>query len=164
MSEGWLRALRDTVDLRDRVHLVALVDLDAVVAVLAAHRHDLAFDLVVPAARHQVVTTGRCAKRARRVGRSDGQQPGAVPVAYHGGAVSRPPTRHHAKPQVPARTTPGQGGDRQRRSGRDPRFCYGDADRQAPDDRWARQHAKSGYDVRRHCQCRNRPACRRAAA
>ena len=77
MSEGWLRALRETPELRERVALIGLVDLDAALArsradangfgaaiasddlqaVLGAEKPDLVFDLVIPAARHQVVTT-----------------------------------------------------------------------------------------------------------
>lgn len=74
MSDGWLKALRETPVLAARVLVVGLVDLDAGVAQARAEKHgltvpvssdlaailartqpDMVFDLVVPAARAQVV-------------------------------------------------------------------------------------------------------------
>jgi predicted dehydrogenase len=77
MAKGWLRALAETPALKDAVEIVGLIDLDLSVAkalaeefslpdavigsdlnaVLEATRPDLVFDIVVPAARHRVVTT-----------------------------------------------------------------------------------------------------------
>lgn len=77
MSNGWLRAIRDTDVLRDAVTIVGFVDLDADVArsraaehgwaaaaigidlgaMLADLRPDIVFDIVVPPARAQVVET-----------------------------------------------------------------------------------------------------------
>jgi predicted dehydrogenase len=77
MAKGWLRAIRDAPDLRERVQLVGFVDLnlhaakalqaefgpaDAVVdtdlaAVLSTAKPKLVFDVAVPSARHDVVMT-----------------------------------------------------------------------------------------------------------
>jgi predicted dehydrogenase len=77
MSKGWLKAIAETPALAGRVVIVGLVDLDLAAAqalrgqfglteavvgidlagVLAEVKPDLVFDVVVPAARHQVVTT-----------------------------------------------------------------------------------------------------------
>lgn len=77
MAKGWLRALAGTPALQDAVKIVGLVDLDlgaaealarefsitdAVIggelsAVLKTTRPDLVFDIVVPSARHDVVST-----------------------------------------------------------------------------------------------------------
>lgn len=76
MSNGWLRALRETPELAASVRMAGFVDLDPAVAqaraaeygwhdaatgsdlaaMLAAVQPDVVFDLVVPAARHAVVT------------------------------------------------------------------------------------------------------------
>jgi predicted dehydrogenase len=78
MARGWLRALSEAPDLMGRVEIVGLVDLDLAAAeklrgefalagaqtgadleaMLAATRPDLLFDVVVPAARRDVVLTG----------------------------------------------------------------------------------------------------------
>lgn len=78
MAKGWLRALSEAPELRDRVQVVGLVDLDLAAAerlrqefnldtaatgtdldrMLGATKPDLLFDVVVPQARHDVVTTG----------------------------------------------------------------------------------------------------------
>ncbi|MFN4154128.1 MAG: Gfo/Idh/MocA family protein [Paracoccaceae bacterium] len=76
MSKGWLRAIEDTPELRQTIKIVGFVDLDAELAaeraaltgdgsatsgsdlgaMLAQTRPDLVFDVVVPPARHDVVT------------------------------------------------------------------------------------------------------------
>jgi predicted dehydrogenase len=75
MADGWLRALKETPDLAAKVQLVGLVDLNCDTARALAGRHglevacgtdlesmladlhpDLVFDLVVPPARHGVVS------------------------------------------------------------------------------------------------------------
>jgi len=78
MARGWVKALREQPDLIGRVELVGLVDLDLDAAkalgdafglenvttgtdlgdVLRATRPDLLFDVVIPGARKDVVTTG----------------------------------------------------------------------------------------------------------
>ena len=78
MARGWLRALAEAPDLKGRVRVVGLVDLDPAAAeklrsefalegavigtdlgqVLAATKADLLFDVVVPSARRDVVMTG----------------------------------------------------------------------------------------------------------
>lgn len=78
MSKGWLKAIAETPRLRDRITVVGLVDVDraaadrladafglghAVIgtqlaAVLSEARPDLLFDVVIPAARQDVVATG----------------------------------------------------------------------------------------------------------
>ena len=78
MSRGWLKAIAETPSLSDRITVVGLVDLDrgaadrladafglghAVIgtdldAVLNDARPDLLFDVVIPAARQDVVATG----------------------------------------------------------------------------------------------------------
>src|SRR5882724_4819232 len=78
MARGWLRALAEAPDLKGRVQVVGLVDLDpaaaeklrgefalegAIVgtdldAMLGATKPDLMFDVVVPSARRDVVITG----------------------------------------------------------------------------------------------------------
>ena len=78
MSSGWLKAIAETPPLRDRIAIVGLVDLDraaadrladafglgqAVIgtdldAVLGELEPDLLFDVVIPAARPEVVATG----------------------------------------------------------------------------------------------------------
>ena len=78
MARGWVKALREEPDLIGRVDLVGLVDIDPKAAealrdafslsdialgtdlatVLAATRPDLLFDVVIPAARADVVATG----------------------------------------------------------------------------------------------------------
>ena len=78
MSKGWLKAIAETPNLRDRITIVGLVDLDraaadrladefglghAVIgtdldAVLEEAKPDLLFDVVIPAARQDVVATG----------------------------------------------------------------------------------------------------------
>jgi predicted dehydrogenase len=78
MSKGWLKAIAEAPDLVGRVRVVGLVDLDLAVAraraeefglsdvvigsdlnaVLAQTKPDLLLDVVVPAARHEVVATG----------------------------------------------------------------------------------------------------------
>lgn len=74
MAEGWLKALRDTPELAEKVRLAGLVDLNPATAEALAARHDLSvpvgadlgamlqrvrpdvvFDLVVPPARFAVV-------------------------------------------------------------------------------------------------------------
>ena len=74
MSDGWLRALRDTPALAKCIGLVGMVDLDLATATARAAKHnlsvpvgtdlaamlaqtrpDMVFDLVVPAARDGVV-------------------------------------------------------------------------------------------------------------
>ena len=77
MAKGWLRALAETPALKGAVDIVGLVDVDLSAAealaeefsladaitgshlnaVLEATRPDLVFDIVVPSARHQVVST-----------------------------------------------------------------------------------------------------------
>lgn len=77
MSEGWLKALRTINQLRPSVQITGFVDLDQTCAqtcaagwdggaapfgtslpeMLAKVRPDIVFDIVVPAARHEVVTT-----------------------------------------------------------------------------------------------------------
>ena len=76
MSDGWLTALREVPELASGIRLVGLVDLDLasakaraakhnldvdtgtdLSALLARHKPDLVFDLVVPVARAQVVKT-----------------------------------------------------------------------------------------------------------
>lgn len=77
MAKGWLRALAGTPALQEAVEIVGLVDLDLgtaealaqefslidvvigaeLSAVLEASRPDLVFDIVVPSARHGVVST-----------------------------------------------------------------------------------------------------------
>lgn len=77
MSDGWLKALRETPELSDAVRVVGLVDLDQEIARSRAQKHglqevkigsdldamlaelkpDLVFDLVVPPARHGVVSS-----------------------------------------------------------------------------------------------------------
>src|SRR5690349_14410025 len=77
MSKGWLKAIAETPDLASRIAIVGLVDLnlaaaealraefgldDAAVgtdlaALLGEAKPDLVFDVVIPAARHDVVTT-----------------------------------------------------------------------------------------------------------
>jgi len=78
MAKGWLRALREQPELKDRVQIVGLVDLDLSAAerlrqefnldtaatgteldrMLSVTKPDLLFDVVVPQARHDVVMTG----------------------------------------------------------------------------------------------------------
>lgn len=78
MARGWVKALRDEPDLIGRVELVGLVDLDLRAAkmlrdefdltdvvlgtdlaeVVTAAQPDLLFDVVIPAARQEVVATG----------------------------------------------------------------------------------------------------------
>jgi predicted dehydrogenase len=78
MAKGWLRALSEAPELKGRVAIVGLVDIDPVaaealrqefgldsaatgtdlVAMLAASKHDLLFDVVIPSARREVVLTG----------------------------------------------------------------------------------------------------------
>ncbi len=78
MSKGWLKAIAETPDLRDRITIVGLVDLDRAAAdrladefrlghtligtdldaVLGEAKPDLLFDVVIPAARQDVVVTG----------------------------------------------------------------------------------------------------------
>ena len=78
MARGWVKALREEPDLIGRVDLVGLVDIDLtatralrdafslsdialgtdLAAVLAATKPDLLFDVVIPAARANVVATG----------------------------------------------------------------------------------------------------------
>jgi len=77
MSKGWLKAIAETPDLASRIAIVGLVDLnlaaakalrsefgldDAAIgtdlaALLGEVKPDLVFDVVIPAARHDVVTT-----------------------------------------------------------------------------------------------------------
>lgn len=77
MAKGWLRAVQSTPDLRDALRIVGLVDLDEATAhglaaefgltgivigtdlrdVLEETSADIVFDVVIPAARHSVVTT-----------------------------------------------------------------------------------------------------------
>ncbi|WP_306833858.1 Gfo/Idh/MocA family protein [Neorhizobium huautlense] len=77
MAKGWLRAVQSTPDLRDALRIVGLVDLNEDVAqalaaefgladvvigtdlqtVLEATKAEIVFDVVIPAARHVVVTT-----------------------------------------------------------------------------------------------------------
>jgi predicted dehydrogenase len=77
MAKGWLRAVQSTPDLRDALRITGLVDLNESVAQALAAEFDLAgvvigtdletildqtaadivFDVVIPAARHSVVTT-----------------------------------------------------------------------------------------------------------
>jgi predicted dehydrogenase len=77
MSKGWLKAIAETPELASRITIVGLVDLnlaaaealraefglnDAAIgtdlaALLAEVKPDLVFDVVIPAARHEVVTT-----------------------------------------------------------------------------------------------------------
>jgi predicted dehydrogenase len=76
MAKGWLRAVQSTPDLKDALHIAGLVDLDQSAAQSLADEFDLAdavtgtdlravldetkadivFDVVIPAARHSVVT------------------------------------------------------------------------------------------------------------
>lgn len=76
MAKGWLRAVQSTPELRDALRIAGLVDLDERVAralaeefglanavvgtdlvkVLAQTEADIVFDVVIPAARHSVVT------------------------------------------------------------------------------------------------------------
>ena len=78
MAKGWLRALNEAPELKGRVTLVGLVDLDLAAAdalrqefgldtavtgtdldqVLTATKPDLLFDVVIPSARQQIVMTG----------------------------------------------------------------------------------------------------------
>ena len=77
MAKGWLKALRDAPELRGRVEIVGLVDLNADAAealraefgltapidtdlerMLAATKPELLFDVVVPSARRDVVLAG----------------------------------------------------------------------------------------------------------
>ena len=78
MSKGWLKAIAETPDLKDRITIVGLVDLDRAAAdrladefglghavigteldtVLVEAKPDLLFDVVIPAARQDVVATG----------------------------------------------------------------------------------------------------------
>lgn len=78
MAKGWLRALQTTPQMQQSVTIVGLVDLDRNTAqaiadefnlhqvvigtdlptVLADTRPDILFDVVIPVARHSVVTTG----------------------------------------------------------------------------------------------------------
>jgi predicted dehydrogenase len=77
MAKGWLKALADAPELKGRVEVVGLVDLDRAAAerlksefglsaqtgtdldaMLTATRPDLLFDVVVPSARRDVVLTG----------------------------------------------------------------------------------------------------------
>jgi len=78
MARGWVKALREEPALVGRVELVGLVDLDLkaaealrdafgltaattgtdLAAVLSAAKPDLLFDVVIPAARHDLVATG----------------------------------------------------------------------------------------------------------
>ena len=78
MAKGWLRALRETQELRDSIDLVGLVDLDRDAASALAVEFelgdivigtdladtlrrcdaDLLFDVVIPSARHAVAATG----------------------------------------------------------------------------------------------------------
>lgn len=78
MSRGWLKAIAETPSLRERITVVGLVDLDRIAAVRLAEEFglghavigtdldavlseanpDLLFDVVVPAARQDVVETG----------------------------------------------------------------------------------------------------------
>lgn len=77
MAKGWLRALRSAPELKDKIRITGLVDLhrptaEALAAefelgevaigtdlaqMLDSERRDLVFDIVIPAARHDVVTT-----------------------------------------------------------------------------------------------------------
>lgn len=77
MAKGWLRAVQSTLELKDSLQIVGLVDLNADVAralatefglsgavigtdlpsVLEETQADILFDVVIPAARHSVVTT-----------------------------------------------------------------------------------------------------------
>lgn len=77
MSRGWLKAIAETPTLHERLTIVGLNDLDAAAAdrlaaefglktaaiepnleaLLAGTKPDLVFDVVIPAARHQVVST-----------------------------------------------------------------------------------------------------------
>ncbi len=77
MSKGWLRAIASNPDLADSITIVGLVDLNRETAeklaaefgldsavigsnlseVIAATKADLVFDIVIPAARHDVVST-----------------------------------------------------------------------------------------------------------
>ncbi len=78
MAKGWLKAIAETPGLQSTVRIVGLVDVnpqaakalaeafeltDVVIgssleAVLAETRADILFDVVIPAARHEVVSTG----------------------------------------------------------------------------------------------------------
>ena len=78
MSKGWLKAIAEAPDLRDRITIVGLNDLDRsaadrlavefglthaaigtdLPALLTDARPDLLFDVVIPGARHDVVATG----------------------------------------------------------------------------------------------------------
>jgi predicted dehydrogenase len=78
MARGWVKALREQPDLAGKVELVGLVDVNLaaaealrdafglqgvalgtdLAAMLAATAPDLLFDVVIPAARQEVVTTG----------------------------------------------------------------------------------------------------------
>ena len=78
MARGWVKALREQPDLAGRVELVGLVDLNVqaaealrdafgltrvttgsdLAAVIAATKPDMLFDVVIPAARRDVVATG----------------------------------------------------------------------------------------------------------
>ena len=77
MAAGWVRALQDAAELKGRVQLVGLVDVDLAAAeglkkefgldaqtgtdldaVLRATKPDLLFDVVIPSARRDVVLTG----------------------------------------------------------------------------------------------------------
>jgi len=77
MSNGWLKAIRETARISERIEMVGFVDLDPDVAATRAREHgftdaatggdlsamlgetkpDLVFDLVVPPARREVVET-----------------------------------------------------------------------------------------------------------
>jgi len=77
MAKGWLRAVQSTPELRDTLRIVGLVDLNNNVAqalaaefdlgdvvigtdlqkILEATKAEIVFDVVIPAARHAVVTT-----------------------------------------------------------------------------------------------------------
>ena len=78
MAKGWLRAVRDTPHIKDAIEIVGLVDLDRATAealatefnlqqavigtdlevVLAETRPDILLDVVIPNARHSVVSAG----------------------------------------------------------------------------------------------------------
>jgi predicted dehydrogenase len=77
MAAGWVRAIQDSAEVKGRVEIVGLVDLDPAAAenlkqefglsartgsdldaMLSATKPDLLFDVVVPAARRGVVLTG----------------------------------------------------------------------------------------------------------
>ena len=77
MAKGWLEALAEAPELKDRVEVVGMVDIDRAAAdrlraefgltaqtgtdldaVLAATKPDLLFDVVIPSARRDVVLTG----------------------------------------------------------------------------------------------------------